>query len=84
MAADVPGWTAPVFQSLAQTPLMAGVPMEFLVGDVLLICFLWLLWWPACSLGALAYGVAWLGTHYDVHFMAIFLAHLRQHAHYEG
>ena len=87
---ETPGLTAPVYQSLTQPQLLAGVPRTFAVGLVMGMGLL-IVWclqvpalWPGLLLGPALYCVTWCGTKYDTEFFDILIAHVRHHTHYEG
>ena len=81
---ELPGWTAPLYQSLTQPQLIAGVSRNFFICIFTLIGTVVLWWTPILLIGGVLYLVAWIGTRYDPDFFEIVLGHVRQHDHYEG
>jgi type IV secretory pathway TrbD component len=87
---ETPGWAAPLYQSLTQPHLIAGVSRSVFILDFMFLAItgLWALsrpsLWPLLLVGVLLYGIAWWGTWYDPDFFEIVMAHVRQQDHYEG
>jgi type IV secretory pathway TrbD component len=84
MTDDVSGWHAPVYHSLAQPILFAGVPHNFLVLLLTSTVIVTLRWWPAMLVGALLYGVARIGSTVEPQWLGILLRHIGYGAFYEG
>lgn len=87
---ETPGFTAPIYQSLTQPQLLAGVSRTFFICDLvaMILVGLWTLavpgLWPGLLIGVALYVVAWCGTKYDTEFFEIVIAHVQQQDHYEG
>jgi Type IV secretory pathway, VirB3-like protein len=69
----LPGWSKPVYHAMHRLPIFWGVPQTFGVFDFLLSLFLGMLWLPAGLLGALAWGIAWIGTRIEPNWLGILL-----------
>ena len=80
----VPGWHAPVYQSLAQPMLTAGVPSDFFMFSMVGTLALALVWWPVLVLQAGVYWVAKRLTAWDPLWMGILRRYLSYSARYEG
>jgi len=84
MSDEVPGWQAPVYQSLAQPILAAKVPHNFLVVLLTSTVIVTLYWWPAILVGTLLYSVARIGSAFEPQWVGILLRHISHSAFYEG
>jgi len=80
----VPGWQAPVYQSLAQPMLTAGVPSDFFMLSMLGTLMLALAWWPVVVLQAGLYTLAKRLTAWDPLWMGILGRYLSYATRYEG
>jgi type IV secretory pathway TrbD component len=81
---EVAGWTAPIYQSLAQPLLFAHVPHGFLVTLLTSTCIVFLRWWPVVVVSGLLYGGVRLGTAYEPQFLLMLWRHISYSAFYEG
>ena len=80
----VPGWQAPVFQSLAQPMLTAGVPSDFFMLTMVGTLALALVWWPIVVVQAGVYALAKRLTAWNPFWMGILWRYLSYSARYEG
>ena len=80
MSDGIDGCAAPVYRTLTEPMLLAGVPrtVAILNGTGWGALGVGLHWWPALLLGVLAHlGAAWL-TKYDPQWFEVLLEHLRE------
>lgn len=84
MSEPVEGWTAPVYQSIAQPHLLGGISSTLMIALVTLsgISLFW--WYPLVLLAGGIYGVALVGTRYDTDCFDILIEHWRHKRYYEG
>jgi hypothetical protein len=80
----VPNWFSPVFQSLAQPILTAGVPTGFFIWSMLGTMMLFLAWWPIALLQAGMYGLARVLTVWEPQWCGILVMHLTYRRWYQG
>jgi type IV secretory pathway TrbD component len=80
----VPGWFAPVHQSLAQPMLTAGVPSDFFMMSMVGTLAIALAWWPIAVLQAGAFLLAKRLTAWDPLWMGILWRYLCYETRYEG
>lgn len=80
----VPGWYQPVFQSLAQPLLTAGVPSGFFIPTMVGTLLLAMTWWPIIVVQAGLYGLARRLTRWEPQWGGILLMHITYARHYEG
>jgi hypothetical protein len=80
----LPGWHAPMYEVMQRTPTFYGVPMGFFVADVLGSLLVAPYWWPSLVVGLGLYGVAYVGTQIEPHWLAMGWEYLGYRAHYEG
>jgi len=87
---DIPGFSAPLYQSLTQPQLIAGVSRNFFIWDLLgmILTGLWCMaypWlWPGLLIGLALYVIGWCGTQYDTEFFEILVEHVQHRERYEG
>jgi type IV secretory pathway TrbD component len=80
----IPGWFAPVYQSLAQPMLTAGVPSDFFMLSMLGTLAIALVWWPIVVVQLAVYRLARRLTAWDPLWMGILTRYLSYAARYEG
>jgi type IV secretory pathway TrbD component len=93
MDAELPGWEAPVFQAMTTPVLSCGVPLIFFAADALGTLFLALLLGmlvhlmagvSVILLGALLFGIAWVGTKIEPRWLSMLVECLTYQREYEG
>jgi type IV secretory pathway TrbD component len=80
----VQGWQAPVYQSLAQPMLTAGVPSDFFMMSMVSTLAIALAWWPIVVVQVGIYLVAKRLTAWDARWITILCRYFSYHARYEG
>jgi type IV secretory pathway TrbD component len=80
----IPGWLGPVYQSLAQPMLTAGVPSDFFMMSMVTTLACSLAWWPAWIVQAGVYALAKRLTAWDPLWMGILWRYLQYATRYEG
>lgn len=81
---SVPGWFGPVYQSLAQPMLTAGVSSDFFMLSMVTTLAMALAWWPIVIVQACVYTVAKRLTAWDPLFIGIMWRYLGYTQRYEG
>jgi hypothetical protein len=80
----VPGWWGPVYQSLAQPMLTAGVPSDFFMASMLTTLAIALAWWPIAVVQAWVYLLAKRLTTWDPLWWGILTRYFAYAPRYEG
>jgi type IV secretory pathway TrbD component len=80
----IPGWYGPVYQSLAQPMLTAGVPSDFFMMSMVSTLAIALAWWPIVVVQAGVYGLAKRLTAWDPQWLGILKNYLSYASRYEG
>ena len=80
----VSGWFGPVYQSLAQPMLTAGVPSDFFMVSMVSTLAMALAWWPIVIVQAGVYSVAKRLTAWDPLWMGILWRYMSYSTRYEG
>lgn len=82
--APIPGWYAPVFQSLAQPILTAGVPSDFFMFSMIATLAIALMWWPVIVLQGGAYLMSKRLTAWDPLWIPLLWRYFSYASRYEG
>jgi type IV secretory pathway VirB3-like protein len=92
VADTLPGWEAPVFHGMAETPMFHGVPLIFFVCNLLgtlFVAFLFVLIIPIYAVlvvlaGVGLYGLVRVGTHLEPRWGRILCEYVTYRTRYEG